>query len=320
MPRALVIVDGLMSVTRDEISSLTQLGLLWNLSEFAPKVLDLLPIGLQIDNLDHQTLYVNQSFTALFGYELQDIAQNDSWFEIVYPDPVYRASARAAWEARIGLATKSDAVLDCYERVVRCKDGSDKVVEFHIRRVGDYFVYLHIDVSSRYEMAAELRRLANTDTLTGIANRRRFFEIGCELIRADRLPLSLLTFDIDYFKAVNDGRGHAAGDHVLVDIAACCAAVLDDDQTLARLGGEEFGVLLPGCGVRQARVIAERLRRAVEERVVPLALEPVQVTISIGGACDSRHPADLDGLLLRADHALYSAKRAGRNMVHFAEH
>lgn len=309
-----------MPLTRDAISSLTQLGLLWNLTEVAPKVLDLLPIGLQIDNLDHQTLYVNQSFTALFGYELRDIAQNDTWFETVYPNPAYRLSARSAWETRIGLATQSDAILACYERVVRCKDGSDKVVEFHIRRVGDYFVYLHIDVSSRHEMAAELRRLANTDTLTGLANRRRFFEIGSELILADRLPLSVLTFDIDYFKAVNDGRGHAAGDHVLVDIAACCAAVLEEEQTLARLGGEEFGVLLPGCAVPEARTIAERLRRAVEERVVQLAPEPVRVTISIGGACDHVRRADLDGLLLRADHALYAAKRAGRNMVHVAEH
>lgn len=315
-----VSVDGLMPLTRDAVASLAQLGLLWNLSEVAPKVLDLLPIGLQIDDLNHQTLYVNQSFTTLFGYELSDISENDLWFELVYPDPAYRRSARSAWETRIGLASQSDAVLDCYERVVRCKDGSDKAVEFHIRRVGDYFVYLHIDVSSRYEMAAELRRLANTDALTGIANRRRFFEIGSELVQAGQLPLSVLTFDIDYFKAVNDGRGHAAGDHVLVDIAACCAAVLAEEHTLARLGGEEFGVLLPGCDVPEARAIAERLRSAVEHRVVSLAPEPVQVTISIGGACDRVRRTDLDGLLLRADHALYSAKRAGRNMVHFADH
>ncbi|MCB8880317.1 GGDEF domain-containing protein [Acidisoma cellulosilytica] len=308
-----------MPLAGDAFDSFTQLGLLRDLSGFAPKILDLLPIGLQIDNLEHHTLYVNRSFTALFGYGLKDIEYNDLWFEVVYPDPVYRAKVRAIWEERVLTAAEFDTSSDGYERTVRCKDGSDKVVEFHIRRVGDYFVYLYIDVSSRHALAGELQRLAHTDELTGLANSRCFFEIGSALMRGDRLPLSLLTFDIDHFKAVNDGHGHAAGDQVLVAVAACCRRILAEGQTLARLGGEEFGILLPGYDKRQAQAIAERLRRAVAEEPIPLAVEPLHITISIGGACDRQQSGGLDALLLRADRALYAAKRAGRDQVCFAE-
>ncbi|MCB8874672.1 GGDEF domain-containing protein [Acidisoma silvae] len=301
----------------DAFASLTQLGLLHDLSGFVPKVLDLLPIGLQIDNLDHQTLYVNRSFTALFGYGLKDIEYNDLWFDLVYPDPVYRAFVKARWLENVQAATEQDTSIDGYERLVRCKSGVDKVVEFYIRRVGDFFVYLYIDVSPRHAMAAELRRLAHTDELTGLPNRRFFFEMGAELFAARRRPLSLLTFDIDHFKSVNDGRGHAAGDQVLVEVAARCRAVLEDGQTLARLGGEEFGVLLPGCGAGQAQAVAERIRLAVAEQPIALPPEPVQVTVSVGGACDATEAGDLGSLLLRADHALYAAKRGGRNKTRF---
>lgn len=307
-----------MPLTEDAFDRLAPLGLPLDLDTLAPRILSLLPIGLQIDDASHCTVYVNRGFTNLFGYELADIQRNDDWFEKVYPDPAYRASVRAVWEERTRTAIESDALAESYERIVRCKDGSDKVVEFNLRRVGDYFIYLYIDVSARHELAAELRRLAHTDELTGLANRRCFFEIGTELIRSTLRPLSVLTFDIDHFKAVNDGRGHAAGDHVLVEVATRVRAILAPGQTLARLGGEEFGILLPGCGESEARIIAERLRTVIAHRSITLAAAQIGVTVSVGGACAPGPVGDLDALLLRADHALYAAKRAGRDKVRFA--
>ncbi len=97
-----------MPLADDAFDSLAQLGPLRDLSALAPKILDLLPIGLQIDNLEHQTLYVNRSFTALFGYLPKDIELNDRWFELVYPDPAYRAMARAIWEERVRTVSEFD--------------------------------------------------------------------------------------------------------------------------------------------------------------------------------------------------------------------
>jgi diguanylate cyclase len=129
--------------------------------------------------------------------------------------------------------------------------------------------------------------------------------------------LAVLVFDLDRFKAVNDGYGHAAGDQVLVDVVSRCRAVLDEEQLLARLGGEEFGVLLPGCDDAAAAAVAERLRATVAGTPITIASSSLEITISIGVACPVSDGVEFDTLLVRADRALYAAKRAGRNQACF---
>ncbi len=176
---------------------------------------------------------------------------------------------------------------------------------------------MYIDVTARHRLEAELRRLANTDALTGVANRRRFFEMAAAVM-ADGGRLAVLVFDIDHFKAVNDGYGHAVGDQVLVEVARRCGEALEEEQPLARLGGEEFGVLLPGCDQAAAAAVAARLHAAVAQPAGARAARLPHVTISIGGACGASDGVAFDTLLMRADRALYAAKRAGRNQARFA--
>ncbi len=173
----------------------------------------------------------------------------------------------------------------------------------------------------------ELRAQAGTDALTGIANRRAFLErADDEVNRALRYghPLSLLMIDIDHFKQVNDAHGHAAGDAALVRLVEACAPELREHDVLARLGGEEFVVLLPHTDTARAMLVAERLRQAVERTPVeppPNAKGGVfHITISLGSATlQFDQPADapesLSTLLERADRALYGAKHGGRNRV-----
>lgn len=174
------------------------------------------------------------------------------------------------------------------------------------------------DITERTEMREELTRLATTDPLTGICNRRRFFErLELEWSRARRhsRPLSIMMFDLDHFKKINDTHGHSIGDRVLVELCSEANDVLRAEDVLARLGGEEFGVILPEIDRDTAGTVAQRLRQALAEVRIPAPEGVVQCTISIGVVqCRLVHES-LDVALKRVDDALYSAKAQGRNQV-----
>lgn len=169
--------------------------------------------------------------------------------------------------------------------------------------------------------AAELQRLATTDPLTGVFNRRQFFESGRqEFLRARRYDktLSLLMLDIDYFKVVNDRWGHPTGDRVLVALAEIISAFVRDQDAVGRLGGEEFAAILPETELSGALASAERLRAAVEQTAIACASddgEVLRVTVSIGVAALAADDASFEAVLARADKRLYQAKEAGRNRV-----
>ncbi len=157
----------------------------------------------------------------------------------------------------------------------------------------------------------QVQRLAATDGLTKIANRRTFeATLEREVARATRSAehISLVMIDIDHFKSLNDNHGHQAGDEVLRNVAAALSCECRDFDTPARYGGEEFAVILPGCGPEEAFEIADRLRRSVS-----LAPSSVPITASAGVATYPSHAGDADTLVKAADDALYASKHAGRN-------
>ena len=160
----------------------------------------------------------------------------------------------------------------------------------------------------------QIDRLARLDTLTGVWNRRAFFEKAEELVRttrrlAEKKALSIVLLDIDHFKLFNDQHGHDVGDLVLREVAARCRAAVREVDVFARYGGEEFVVLLPGANLDEAAThAAERLRQAVAQTPV----RDLSVTISLGVA---EFELSLEDCLKRADQALYAAKAAGRNRV-----
>ena len=166
---------------------------------------------------------------------------------------------------------------------------------------------------------ARAERLAATDGVTGLPNRRSFDETAGELVAdaAPGRPLSLLLFDIDRFKEFNDRFGHDVGDHVLRLVAKAIAAYPGGERLAARYGGEEFALLLPGLVLADAVRVAETIREALAARRLTMRGNGEQlgpVTISVGAA--QWKPGErADGLVRRADIALYGAKQAGRNRV-----
>ena len=194
-----------------------------------------------------------------------------------------------------------------------------------LRQEQDYSARLAQEIAARNEeierrkaIEVQLSQLANTDPLTEAANRRHFEKIaGIELDRSRRYghPLSVLMVDIDHFKKINDQFLHAMGDQVLRRFVAAAREVLRGQDTIGRLGGEEFAVLLPETGLEQARIAAERLRIRVKEIVLDSEHGPIAFTVSAGVSAWNAPEETIDPALARADRALYEAKSAGRDRV-----
>jgi diguanylate cyclase (GGDEF)-like protein len=159
-----------------------------------------------------------------------------------------------------------------------------------------------------------LERRSTLDPLTMVLNRRGFADIYAKehaLMRRENTTMTMLNIDIDYFKKINDSHGHSVGDRVLVDVAQMIAKALRASDHISRFGGEEFVVLLPATGLDRALHIAERIQvvlRAPRAEIPPY-------TVSIGVACQLDAEESLDGILVRADRALYSAKERGRDRI-----
>ena len=167
------------------------------------------------------------------------------------------------------------------------------------------------------ESSDALRRVASTDALTGLLNRRRFAEIAeHEFARTRRSghPMTLVLGDIDHFKRINDRHGHAGGDHVLQSVANLLQGGLRDYDSVARWGGEEFVVLLPDTDASTAQAVVERLRETIAESHPSFEGAPIPVSMTLGIA---QYAGDENwhAIVARADEALYRGKAAGRNCV-----
>ena len=164
----------------------------------------------------------------------------------------------------------------------------------------------------------ELGQLAITDSLTGLYNRRYFNDRAREAVSAasrHRAPLSVIVFDIDNFKRVNDTYGHSVGDHALMAIAKCVQCAIRKPDVISRVGGEEFHVLLPDTGITGALNVADRLRQAIRECEIATEQTRIKLTCSFGIAQMSATDGHIDSVLKRADAAMYKAKQSGRDCV-----
>ena len=164
-----------------------------------------------------------------------------------------------------------------------------------------------------------MQKLARTDALTGLFNRRYFFEIAekefAESIRYGR-PLSVIILDLDLFKEINDTYGHLVGDQALIHIGELLLKAIRTPDTAARYGGEEFVVLLPETESSQAMLFAERLRKLVDDSPTQNGNDSISLTASFGVAgYQTKDGETFDQLISKADQALYMAKGNGRNQV-----
>ncbi|NDF12742.1 MAG: diguanylate cyclase [Proteobacteria bacterium] len=181
------------------------------------------------------------------------------------------------------------------------------------------------DITDRVEaenrVKEELSRIANTDALTGLSNRRQFFsflEMELKRIQRNSSDVSILLLDVDHFKRINDGYGHDVGDRVLIELAKIIKNALRETDFPARIGGEEFAIMLPDTPAEGAYWVAERVRLAVLKHGFEVGSdkEPVNCTVSVGVASSTMgNDLDASALYKMADTRLYIAKNTGRNQV-----
>ena len=172
------------------------------------------------------------------------------------------------------------------------------------------------------QRANDLETLAAIDFLTGVYNRRQFETLArAELGRCQRYmrPLSVLMIDIDHFKAVNDQYGHVAGDRVLQGVAHICCAAKRDPDIIARIGGEEFAMMLPETTDSAALEFAERVREMIQDCPATVNGKTIPITVSVGIAGANARTSGIETLMRNADQALYEAKRLGRDRVVIAK-
>ena len=201
---------------------------------------------------------------------------------------------------------------------------NDEMIDEYVLRDGDFikvgrciFKFLSgNNIENAYH--EEIYRLTTVDGLTQVFNRRYFVEtLEREIGRALRYrrDLSLIMFDIDRFKGVNDSFGHLAGDHVLKHLASVIKTRIRREDVLARYGGEEFAIVLPEIDGANAVPFAEKIRQIVEKTEFKFKNTRIPVTISMGVASIDAEPTDAAALIKRADERLYEAKASGRNRV-----
>jgi len=276
-------------------------------------MLEILPYPIYIARRgDGQLLFVNRKTCLLFKRSARQMLRDTS--DALFVDPKERDDLRKLL----------DTLSDIRDVEVKMKTSEGKPFTAEMAAIAmDYggtpaVVVALNDISQRKELEAELLHQASTDSLTGVGNRRYFLgQAEQEMRRSRRFArdLSVMMIDLDHFKSINDERGHAAGDAVLQGVVRRTLESFRQSDQLGRLGGEEFGVILPETSLAAAVEVAERVRKHICERPFIGVGAAIPCTVSIGVAQLSAQDGDVEALFHRADEALYRAKNGGRNKV-----
>ncbi|MBP1765665.1 MAG: ydaM1 [Firmicutes bacterium] len=270
---------------------------------------------------------VNKAFEHILGYAIEELVGMNI-LDLVHGDEI----------AAINDAMKDLAAQKPIKHLVtrfQCKDGTDRYIEWNAVQHGKYIYAAGRDVTEKRNMEIQLNEnnddlimlteilkkknealqlLAVTDELTGLFNRHYFYQkIAEEAERSERYnePLSMIILDLDNFKRINDTWGHLVGDEVLKETAAIVGRIIRKPDILARLGGEEFVILMPETGIHGALRVAEKIRETLDQNTHPVV---GRYTASFGVA-ERIKEETFDSWLQRADEALYRAKKGGRNRV-----
>lgn len=276
------------------------------------------PNSVVITDLDGNITYVNSAFTAITGYSAKEvlgkktsILKSGYMSKEVYENLWQTILSGKTWEGELNNIKKGGELFWENTRIAPLLNQDGEISNF---------VAIKVDITERKRAQDELERMAITDHLTGLFNRRYFFEVAqkefLKSIRYNR-PLSVVLFDIDMFKSINDTYGHLAGDQILAQIGVILTQKERETDLSARYGGEEFVLLLPETNCEGARNTAERLRSLLETSPIYYENHKIQFTASFGvaGIGNRDYPETFDYLILQADKALYEAKRISRNTV-----
>lgn len=260
-------------------------------------------------------VYVNPAFTAVTGYSRKEALGKRAKLLELFEDEAERAEVLTAMKNRVPVKATVRS---------RKKTGEYHWLNLIIAPLKDlngeysYFASIERDVTRERQLIFKLEELSKTDPLTGLLNRRALQELAqAEISRFQRTgtPFCLLAIDLDYFKNINDTWGHSIGDRMLKAVAEKLLNQERDYDYVARIGGEEFCILLANTTLEHAGMVAERIRKLVSNIEIMADEEHVVTTPSIGIAEITTSDETLESVLERADKALYHAKASGRNCV-----
>ncbi|MDC9520791.1 diguanylate cyclase [Pseudoalteromonas sp. Angola-31] len=264
---------------------------------------------------------VNQRFIDVFGYTVDDLPNLEQWWVNAYPDPHYRESVKETWQSALEIGNETGQDIPAHDYHVTCKNGNTITMEVSGINLGEEYIAVFNDATKRLEDQNILRDMAFLDSLTQIANRRRFDEkLNKEFEKAVECgdDLAIILIDIDHFKLFNDRYGHVEGDLCLYNVAQAIACTVSrTEDFVARYGGEEFVVLLPQTDKQGALFIAEHIQKAIEELHIPHEDSFTgYLTLSMGiHAINKDDSCDQKEFIKAADSALYYSKRQGRNCL-----
>jgi len=282
-------------------------------------LLNVIRLGILFIDHDHRVLYFNRAMLEIWGFPpdenligMRDVVLQSKVGALLEEPESFFAHVQAIVGARV-------AVSDRHEQ--RFRDGRivtdiSAVVEGGQGRRGIGRVWIYEDVTEQRRIAAQLVSLAERDPLTNLYNRRRFHEeLERLLAEAERhgVQVGLVAIDLDGFKPINDRFGHQAGDEVLIGLAEGVGRIVRRNEMFFRLGGDEFGVLVPDTNERELSELAGRLVDGVDALRFEFCGETVGVTASIGIALYPAHGRDGEALMAAADEAMYRSKSGGRN-------
>lgn len=267
------------------------------------------------NDVTNQTIvYVNPAFTRLMGYTYEEVVGKNSPLLDLFTDDVTKQSVKRSLTEKTPVKTTIETT---------SKDG--KVLWFDlsmlplqdIKGEENYFVSIERDITKEKRLLLELEKLSKTDPLTGLSNRRGLREYAeVEFARANRenVGVCILVLDLDHFKKINDVYGHSVGDQVLTEVSKELSSHVRIYDIAARIGGEEFCILLSKVEGKFALQAAERIRKSISDIIIYDDGNLIKITASIGVAYHLTGMS-IDSVIKHADQALYEAKSRGRNCV-----
>ena len=275
------------------------------------------------DNSSNRPRFLNLAFLERIGYTLDEIPDIERWFEIAYPDPVFRDGARNEWYQAINKSVAEGRRTAEASALIQCKDGRQRwfLVTAQVRSesMPNMHVVTFRDIHDLKVASDRNHYLSQTDQLTQVSSRHAGQQrLESEFFRFSRggAPFAVVMCDVDHFKYINDQMGHVGGDHVLCQVADALRSTCRSFDEVVRWGGDEFLLIFPAIELNEVIVLAERLRKAVQSLDCIWNGRQISPTLSLGCAVSLPGQSDID-LLRAVDEALYSAKRRGRNAVGF---
>ena len=291
---------------------------------------ELMVLHAAFDQVEHGVLvldenlradFMNAAFRRIWALRPDDAQRRPTFAELVERARHNGVHALPPFdtEAEDYVTRRVDVVKQGRDEAIDLRLSSGRIMRVQCKLLdGGGRLVTYTDVTDLMRQSEIFERLATTDDLTGVFNRRHFMAIAEREFtdsRDDGCPLALIILDIDLFKSINDCFGHAVGDIVIRHVARMCREAKRTGDILARIGGEEFTLLLPATELDEATALAERINEHLARNPVPVDGHELRVTVSLGVAVTDPATTTVGDLMRRADQALYGAKRGGRNRV-----